>query len=357
MRAARREAGAGLEFPGGLKRETICHFDSGRKKSVSENSLNRPSCRSHAAKARRESGASRRKRQKAQSRLRYDAKQSLRAHEKPDKVKAGLVLVCAASAPNDRTICQHNFKAKHVVPRHAILQTTRAPCVGCDVPADAAILEARRIRRIIEALFTRRRLQVACNHSRFDHRDKVRAVDLLDAIHSFHRQHDSASCRNGASHVPVAGTSRRHGQLVIRCHFHHRGDLCTVLRKRRKIRPAMREPFVPAEFLETAFLRDDSLVPELASQFFRGISRPGLRPAHCENNRTSGAYKKAASRLGRLLRNPRMSRCCQFSEGREEPRAGRSPSATDKLGDTARAEDWRNPEGVSVTCVGFSTVS
>ena len=48
-------------------------------------------------------------------------------------------------------------------------------------------------------------------------------------------------------------------------------------------------------------------------------------------------------------------RCCQFSEDRQEPSAGlmglRGPhlpasrSATDKLGDTARAEKWRNPGG------------
>ena len=35
--------------------------------------------------------------------------------------------------------------------------------------------------------------------------------------------------------------------------------------------------------------------------------------------------------------------------------AGRS--ATGKLDDIAGAENWRNPTGVSVTCVGISTVS
>jgi hypothetical protein len=50
-----------------------------------------------------------------------------------------------------------------------------------------------------------------------------------------------------------------------------------------------------------------------------------------------------------------MPRCCQFSEDRKEPSAGlmgcgvpispQSRSATDKLGDTARAENWRNPGG------------
>ena len=53
--------------------------------------------------------------------------------------------------------------------------------------------------------------------------------------------------------------------------------------------------------------------------------------------------------------NPRMSRYCQFSEDRQEPSAGRSRSATDKLGGTARAENWRNPEGASsrVACAGL----
>ena len=49
--------------------------------------------------------------------------------------------------------------------------------------------------------------------------------------------------------------------------------------------------------------------------------------------------------LRRLLRNPRMPRCRQFSEDRKEPSAGRSRGATRQLGDIARAENWRNPGG------------
>jgi hypothetical protein len=62
----------------------------------------------------------------------------------------------------------------------------------------------------------------------------------------------------------------------------------------------------------------------------------------------------------RLLKNSRMPRCRQFSEDRKEPGVGLmgcgvpiSPqcrSATDELGDVARAENWRNPEGAS--CLG-----
>ena len=40
-----------------------------------------------------------------------------------------------------------------------------------------------------------------------------------------------------------------------------------------------------------------------------------------------------------------MSRCCQFSEGRKEPSAGRNRSATDKLDDMARAEKLAQPGG------------
>jgi hypothetical protein len=57
----------------------------------------------------------------------------------------------------------------------------------------------------------------------------------------------------------------------------------------------------------------------------------------------------------RLLKNSRMPRCRQFSEDRKEPSADlrglRGPhlpasrSATGKLGDIARAENWRNLGG------------
>ena len=45
------------------------------------------------------------------------------------------------------------------------------------------------------------------------------------------------------------------------------------------------------------------------------------------------------------MKYPRMPRCRQFSDDRQEPSAERSLSATRKLGDTARAENWCNPGG------------
>ena len=67
-----------------------------------------------------------------------------------------------------------------------------------------------------------------------------------------------------------------------------------------------------------------------------------------EDGQASQSYSEEV-RLGRLLKNSRMPRCCQFSEDRKEPSAGlmgvRGPhlpasrSAPDKLGDTARAEN------------------
>jgi hypothetical protein len=61
----------------------------------------------------------------------------------------------------------------------------------------------------------------------------------------------------------------------------------------------------------------------------------------------SSSLREFGRSTRRLLENPHMSRCCQFSEDRKEPSAGHSRSATDKLGDIARAENWRNPEGMS----------
>jgi len=93
------------------------------------------------------------------------------------------------------------------------------------------------------------------------------------------------------------------------------------------------------------------------SNDFRNCGRGIAKTLESDNNNRRWRDSGIGDAPRRLLRNPRMSRCCQFSEDRKEPSAGRSLSATDKLGDIARAENWRNPEGVSVTCVGFSTVS
>ena len=60
---------------------------------------------------------------------------------------------------------------------------------------------------------------------------------------------------------------------------------------------------------------------------------------------TLNSWKYLLGLARRLLKNPRMPRCRQFSEDRKEPSAGRSRSATDKLGETARAENWRTPGG------------
>ncbi len=45
------------------------------------------------------------------------------------------------------------------------------------------------------------------------------------------------------------------------------------------------------------------------------------------------------------MKNPRVPRCRQFSEDRKEPSAGRSRSATDKLGDIARGRKLAQPGG------------
>ena len=83
----------------------------------------------------------------------------------------------------------------------------------------------------------------------------------------------------------------------------------------------------------------------------------GSRSAQPRGDRLHRHRRRRPQRPRRLLKSPRMPRCSQFSEDRKEPSADLmgcgapiSPqcrSAPRKLGDTARAENWRNPEGAS----------
>ena len=88
----------------------------------------------------------------------------------------------------------------------------------------------------------------------------------------------------------------------------------------------------------------------------RALRRIGLN-SRCPFASLKNRRKFSRERFKRLLKYPRMPRCSQFSEDRQEPSADLmgcgapiSPqcrSAPRKLGDIARAENWRNPEGVS----------
>ena len=103
-------------------------------------------------------------------------------------------------------------------------------------------------------------------------------------------------------------------------------------------------PFLPGEFLRKL----DEL--EVSRRLLQSNVSWHFRKATMLQNvclGESGLAQMALAPFRRLLKNPHMSRCCQFSEDRKEPCAGRSRSATDKLGDIARAENWRNPEGMS----------
>ena len=104
----------------------------------------------------------------------------------------------------------------------------------------------------------------------------------------------------------------------------------------------------------------------LSLQEFFSFASPTLRSSRAPANRPKSALpfcfteewrEFSRERFKRLLKYPRMPRCSQFSEDRQEPSedlmgcgAPISPqcrSAPRKLGDKARAENWRNPEGVS----------
>ena len=68
---------------------------------------------------------------------------------------------------------------------------------------------------------------------------------------------------------------------MLGCHFHHLGNLLAGPREDSEIRPAVREPFVSAEFLETALLGNDGLVRKFASQSLSPHQWPAFASQSC----------------------------------------------------------------------------
>ena len=126
--------------------------------------------------------------------------------------------------PRHRAVGQHDLESEDVVAGHTVFQTARTARIGRDVSADAAILQARRIRRVKKSLVPRGLLQMSSDYPRFDHGDEVLRAHLFDPVHQRRREHDAAAHRNTTAHVAVAGPAGRHGDFFPRRDFHHTGN-------------------------------------------------------------------------------------------------------------------------------------
>ena len=135
-------------FSRGFERETVRNLERRWQKSFRENFLNGRGSFRHFCECGRNRRARRREREQAQNYFRDDTEHSFGADEQSDQIKAGLVFVHAPTGAQNLAICEDDFETGDVIARHAVLQTARPAGVGGDISANAAILHARRIRRI-----------------------------------------------------------------------------------------------------------------------------------------------------------------------------------------------------------------
>jgi len=192
------------------QREGIGDLDGGRQKTGPKNRLNRPGGVTHRAETHPDTSPERRERQQLERRLSDDPEQTLRADEKSRQVKAGFVFVATTTELCDRAVRQHNLESKHVIARHAVLETARAAGVGGDVAADAAVGAAGRVGRIIQPLGLGGTLQLSRDDARLNHGDEVVPADFPDALHFGQAQRNAATHRDAAADVALPRTARGH---------------------------------------------------------------------------------------------------------------------------------------------------
>ena len=116
----------------------------------------------------------------AESGLGDNTKKTLGYGEEADKIESGFVFMGAAAAVDDRSIWQDDGQAKHIVAGDAVFEATRSAGIGGDISSDAAVFEARGIRRVEESLASRLCLKMAGDHSGLDNSHKIPRVDLKD---------------------------------------------------------------------------------------------------------------------------------------------------------------------------------
>jgi len=160
-------------------------------------------------------------------------------------------------------------------------------------------------------------------------------------------QRRSAQAGSTAERRRTVDSSRYSSPRGSSCHC-DAYDVCGSRRPPRESKTLQRRQSPPRKVRENvlSYIAQDAHCPRLFkksrafslwAEFF--ISEPAPFPP-----RKTGTFKTR-----RLLKNPRVPRCCQFCEDCKEPSAGlmglRGPhlpasrGATDTLGDTARAED------------------
>ena len=146
--------------------------------------------------------------------LGHDAKHSLRADDKSEKIVARLVEMAAAE-PDDLAGHQHHLAAQDIVGGEAVFETMHAARIFRDIAADRAGDLRGGIGRVIKALRLDRAGDREIGDAGLDDREPVGEIDLLDLVEFHHGKENAVRERQGAARERGSGAARHHLHILL----------------------------------------------------------------------------------------------------------------------------------------------
>ncbi len=144
-----------------------------------------------------------------------DAERALGADQDAHQVEPVVVEPLPAEV-HDVAVGEHDLEARHVRDGETVLEAVRAARVLGDVAADRADLLARRVGRVVEAVWRHGLGHREIRDPRLDDHPPALEIDLDDPVHPGERDDDSVRVRHGPARE--AGTRaaghERHAVIV-----------------------------------------------------------------------------------------------------------------------------------------------
>ena len=167
----------------------------------------------------------RRRGKDAQRCARHHAEDALAADEKLLQVDAGIVLDVFAQALEHGAIGRDDFEAEDQVSRHAVTDDAVAAGIGRDVAADGAAAARTKVERKHQAVLLDPFLELLQWRAGLRDGDAGGGIDLFNAVHALHRQHDFVRIRQRAAHQPGHAALRRNGDTLAMTQPQQGGDI------------------------------------------------------------------------------------------------------------------------------------
>ncbi len=168
------------------------------------------------AEEREHRGAGSRQWSEAEGRLGDDPEGALRAHEQVRQRVARGVLDVAAAGPDHRAVGEHHLESQHPVAGLAVLHAAQPAGIGAEIAADRALLVARGVRRVEQALGGDGLLELRVDHARLGDDAQVVTVDLEDRVHARDRDRQGALDARGPARQPRSRATRDHRHAMPR---------------------------------------------------------------------------------------------------------------------------------------------